>query len=177
MNDDELAKKTAKAQRATQPGAVAVAADEAERLDQRIAEKRNNSNKSVEKQLNQVEQDVKAKSRAKPAAGAAAPGAYAAAAPSGRTDLSALENDVIAKARAAPSSRNELATLENDVRRKTRAGPRATQPGAHAELSSLESAVAAKSSPRSQLQGMEADIHFRHCPQTQARSRNRLSVK
>lgn len=168
--------------RASKPGAVSVPADEAARLDERIAEKRASAKKPPSAQLTQLEQDVVTKQRARDSK----PGAYP-------EQLSALEGEVVAKQRAIGGSRNsafapgahaELQSLEDAVTRKTRqstaasrsqitsledavsskirnnGGPQTATPGVRAELSSLEDAVARKTlrEAHQQLEAMEADL-------------------
>jgi hypothetical protein len=167
MSSNNNNEKKSGAPRAVKPGAVAVSADEAARLDQRIAEKRSDTTEAMKDapapaKLSQLEQDIAAKQAAKPspASFTSTPrGAFSqVSSTTERTELSSLESDVMAKQRARPAGRAELTTLESDVSAKQRARPTASSstPGAVAqgppgrtELASLESDVAAKQRARS----------------------------
>lgn len=153
---DNQIKKAAVSKRATKPGAVAVAADEAARLDQRIAEKRGEGKPTtIPPQLTQLESDMEAKQRAR--GPTLAPGAHSVG------PDSKLEREIGAKVRAATNQGGatsdraaakiaaasggptQLRSLEEDVAAKVRSAKPATTPGAQAvTMSSTEDAVAAK---------------------------------
>jgi len=161
--NDNLDKSTAKGDKATTPGSVAIAEDEAARLDECISEK-------PDKTVAAMEQDIAAKQMARSSAGdATQPGAVAQSGQPGRTELSTLESDVVAKQRTRPTGsktlagafaegpspgRSTLSSLESDVAAKQKLRPTVptTSPGAFAEgpssgrsdLASLESDIAAK---------------------------------
>ena len=156
--------------RASKPGAVPIPAEEAARLDQRIAEKRaTTSNDESPNELNTLEKDVVAKQRGKPSSTTPSkPGAYAEGSSQARAELSTLESDVAAKraaagsrssANATPGARAELNSLQDAVNAKTRREPSTTTPGARAELSSLEDAVSSKVRREGAAPGARAELN------------------
>eukprot|EP00522_Entomoneis_paludosa_P001339 CAMPEP_0172474752 /NCGR_PEP_ID=MMETSP1065-20121228/69519_1 /TAXON_ID=265537 /ORGANISM="Amphiprora paludosa, Strain CCMP125" /LENGTH=972 /DNA_ID=CAMNT_0013232941 /DNA_START=767 /DNA_END=3685 /DNA_ORIENTATION=+ len=156
-DEDIKAKEAARAGRANKPGAVTVAAEEAARLDQRIAEKLGddgnvNAESSGASQLESLQADVMAKQAGRSAGGAASkPGAVSAG---GSGTLTQLEQDITAKTNAASAPQRQLEDLESDVlsKRQGRSAAPAVIPGAVAEaprnLESLESDVVAKQQGR-----------------------------
>jgi hypothetical protein len=171
QKDDEDQKAAARRDTpAAKPGAVAMSSEQAARLDQRIAEKRGQSDSAAPQELGQLEQDLVAKQKGRAGAVSSKPGAFSAA-PSNttRSELSDLEADVAAKQRARPgasaesldskvaakvrgdskpTSNDELNNLEAAVQAKMRSGGAAasgiSSPGARASLTSLEDEVTAK---------------------------------
>jgi Leucine-rich repeat (LRR) protein len=172
--DDMKAKERARASaRASQPGAVSVAAEEAARLDQRIAEKQQQGKSeppaAAAASASSNQDDVAAKQRgARSSATPMKPGAFSEAT-SARSQLEALESNVTAKIRASGGAgasastshaadakvRRELAgdgagapaalaSLEDKVTAKVRATPPASQPKAVAMLQGMEDSITAK---------------------------------
>ena len=143
-----------KAARASRPGAVSVPADEAARLDQRIAEKRERSisgkvsaatsatRKSTQEGLSNLEADVAAKVRAK-GRPASKPGAQAMPADADRAVSSKVRRETSTASRpgAVPSLVEGEDAVASKVRRETSTS---TTPGARAELNNLEDSVASK---------------------------------
>lgn len=154
----------------TKPGAVAVPADQAARLDQRIQNKRS-INTSAKQQLSRVEQDVMSKQQVRGSEGVSRPGAFSSTvlqpaavagsdtkrrfSPATLDQLQSLDDAVSAKVRnnapsssTTPGARDQLNSLEDAVATKTRIGNvtnvNAAIPGARAQLASLEDAVTNK---------------------------------
>lgn len=138
---DEAAKEAErKARAAARPGALSIGAEEAARLDQRIAEKRERANlASPSSGLTQLESNLKARQLAT--------GSAFQPTTAGRTQLSAMEADVAAKTRsvAAAATRpgvQQVSLVEDPVAAKVRRETAA--PGAVAAGGSLEDKAAAK---------------------------------
>lgn len=162
------------AARASQPGVVSVAAEEAARLDQRIADKQNAkpdpaAAPSAAASASRHQDDVAAKQRgSRSPATPMKPGAFSEATTT-RSQLEALEGDVAAKVHAsgravasaaksdpaASKVRRELtgvggdtpaslSNLEDKVTAKVRATPPTCQPNAVAMLQGIEDSIAAK---------------------------------
>lgn len=162
---DALAKKKAgnAAPRASKPGVVAVAADEAARLDQRIADKRekadNNNNNNIPPSMlkpapgsSDVNIDRDAKQRSSSSTPATKPGAYAAGVDTTSTgpstQLESFERDVAAKIRSSQQPGARAVSSDNDavnakVSRSMTAGSTTTS-SPTAELAHLENAVLGK---------------------------------
>ena len=163
---DKAAKDAARAgesKKLSTPGATAMAAEEAARLDQRIAEKRGEDGGTPclqgTNRLEGFHADILAKQQGKPAAPATKPGAFAEGSGSG---LTRLEQDIAAKtAGGTPVVGNDnslqppVQNLENEVAAKRQGRPAvpATAPGAVSQgpprgLDSLEADISAKQQGR-----------------------------
>jgi hypothetical protein len=136
----------------SRPGSQSVRGEEAARLDERIAAKQGrSSSKNASAQLADLESEVTAKTRARPATRASAPGV------SRGNQLTQLEQDIAAKTRAGGSrrsgtsssrgARTELEDLEARISVKTREANRAysTTDTAREDLDTLERRIADKS--------------------------------
>ena len=150
----------------TRPGAKSLAAAEAARLDERIAAKQGSrpsksskegrrkshsktGSRASRSQLNQLEEDIVTKSRARSDVPATV-----GAVPASRTELTQLEDDIAAKRRSGSSrsstnTRSQLNNLEDDLAAKTHSRNETSRvAGSRNDLSQFEEDVIAKNKAR-----------------------------
>jgi hypothetical protein len=153
---DEQQKAAARGNRASRPGAQTVSSAEAAKLDQRIAQKRNENTMGTPRELHSLEQDLSAKQKGRSVSSEPAkPGAYSQANSLARTELETLESDVVAKNQARRQPGAEAVALDSKVAAKVRG-----ETAVNEQLSSLEAAVQAKmkQQPGAQVEALDMKV-------------------